>query len=169
MPSSTTATTYGKGPRRRRPGHAEGQGPPRDGRRQRHAGHQGLLDHHLAPQGGRRDVVVFYGGYYPEAGLFVRQAKDQGFTAKFMSGDALASAEFGNLAGPASDGVYMTFSPDARTEPAAASAVKTFRDEKYEPEGLHALYIRGPAGLCGGGERRQVDRRREGLGRAAQR
>ena len=82
---------------------------------------------------------VFYGGYYPEAGLFVRQARDQGFKARFMSGDAMASAEFGNLAGPASNGVLMTFSPDARTDPAAAAAVKKFHDENYDPEG-YTLY-----------------------------
>ncbi len=84
-------------------------------------------------------TFVFYGGYYPEAGLFVRQARDQGFKAKFMSGDALASAEFGNLAGTASEGVFMTFSPDARKNPQAAAAVKKFRDEHYEPEG-YTLY-----------------------------
>ena len=82
---------------------------------------------------------VFYGGYYPEAGLFVRQAREQGFDAKFMSGDGIASADFANVAGPAANGVYMTFSPDERKNPTAAAAVKTFRDEHYEPEG-YTLY-----------------------------
>ena len=82
---------------------------------------------------------VFYGGYYPEAGLFVRQAREQGFKARFMGGDGIAAADFGNVAGSASDGVFMTFSPDARKNPMAAAAVKTFRDEHYEPEG-YTLY-----------------------------
>ena len=84
-------------------------------------------------------TFVFYGGYYPEAGLFVRQAKEQGFGAKVMSGDGIAAADFANVAGPASDGVMMTFSPDERANPQAVAVVKTFRDEHYEPEG-YTLY-----------------------------
>jgi branched-chain amino acid transport system substrate-binding protein len=82
---------------------------------------------------------VFYGGYYPEAGLLVRQSREQGFKATFMSGDGIAAADFANVAGPASDGVLMTFSPDERSSPEAAAVVKTFRDEHYEPEG-YTLY-----------------------------
>ena len=82
---------------------------------------------------------VFYGGYYPEAGLFVRQAREQGFDARFMSGDGIAAVDFGNVAGPASNGVLMTFSPDERSNPQAAAVVKTFREERYEPEG-YTLY-----------------------------
>lgn len=82
---------------------------------------------------------VFYGGYYPEAGLFVRQAREQGFAAKFMSGDGIAAADFSSVAGPASNGVLMTFSPDERSNPQATAVVKKFREEHYEPEG-YTLY-----------------------------
>jgi branched-chain amino acid transport system substrate-binding protein len=82
---------------------------------------------------------VFYGGYYAEAGLFIRQAREQGLEAKIMGGDGIAATELGSIAGKASDGLLMTFYPDPRNNPKAASIVKAFRDAKYEPEG-YTLY-----------------------------
>jgi branched-chain amino acid transport system substrate-binding protein len=83
--------------------------------------------------------MIFYGGYFAEAGLFVRQAHEQGLKAKFMGGDGIAASEFASIAGPASDGVYMTFYPDPRNNAGAAAIVKSFRDRHYEPEG-YTLY-----------------------------
>jgi branched-chain amino acid transport system substrate-binding protein len=82
---------------------------------------------------------VYVGGYVAEAGLLVRQARDQGVTATFMGGDGIAANEFGAIAGPASDGFLMTFYPDPRESASAAPIVKAFRDSKYEPEG-YTLY-----------------------------
>lgn len=82
---------------------------------------------------------VFYGGYYSEAGLLVRQAKEQGLNATFMGGDGIASNEFAGIAGPASDGFLMTFYPDPREIKSAASVIQAFRDQKFEPEG-YTLY-----------------------------
>lgn len=82
---------------------------------------------------------VFYGGYFAEAGLLLRQAREQGLKATFMGGDGVAATEFGSIAGPASDGFLMTFYPDPRNNPGAAAIVKSFRDAKYEPEG-YTLY-----------------------------
>lgn len=82
---------------------------------------------------------VFYGGYFPEAGLLLRQAREHGLKATFMGGDGVAAAEFGSIAGPASDGFLMTFYPDPRNNPTAAGVVKAFRDAHYEPEG-YTLY-----------------------------
>ena len=84
-------------------------------------------------------AVIFYGGYFPEAGLLVRQMKQQGLDATLMSGDGIATTEFAGVAGPASDGVLMTFYPDPRNNPKAAPIVKAFRDAHYEPEG-YTLY-----------------------------
>ena len=82
---------------------------------------------------------VFYGGYFSEAGLLVRQAREQGLKAIFMGGDGIAATEFASIAGPASDGVLMTFYPDPRDNPAAAPVIQAFRDQKFEPEG-YTLY-----------------------------
>ena len=83
--------------------------------------------------------LIYYGGYYSEAGLLVRQAHEQGLKAPLMGGDGIGEATFATIAGPASDGSYMTFPNDPRDDPKAAAIVKTFRDAKYEPEG-YTLY-----------------------------
>lgn len=83
--------------------------------------------------------LVYYAGYFAEAGLFVRQAREQSLTATFMGADGIASTEFAGIAGPAADGFLMTFYPDPRNNPTAAAIVKALRDSGYEPEG-YTLY-----------------------------
>jgi branched-chain amino acid transport system substrate-binding protein len=83
--------------------------------------------------------IVYDGGYHQEAGLIVRQMRDQGLKTILMAGDALADREFASIAGPASEGVLFTFGPDPRKRPAAAAIVKKFRDKGTDPEG-YVLY-----------------------------
>ncbi|WP_114391595.1 branched-chain amino acid ABC transporter substrate-binding protein [Oleisolibacter albus] len=83
--------------------------------------------------------AVYYGGYYPEAALLVRQARDQGLKAQFVSGDTLASGEFWSIAGDKGEGMAMTFSADARTLPAAQAALASLRANGPEP-GAYTLY-----------------------------
>ncbi|VVP73276.1 Leucine-specific-binding protein [Pseudomonas fluorescens] len=83
--------------------------------------------------------LVFFGGYFAEGGLLVRQAREQGLKATFMGGDGMASTEFASIAGAAGDGFLFTFYPDPRNNPKAADIVKKFRDVGYEPEG-YTLY-----------------------------
>jgi branched-chain amino acid transport system substrate-binding protein len=88
-------------------------------------------------------IDVFYvGGYHTEAGLIVRQAREQGFKAQLVSGDALVTDEFWKITGPAGEGTLMTFSPDPRKNPVAAPVVAEFRKIGYEPEG-YTLYTYG--------------------------
>ena len=83
--------------------------------------------------------AVFLGGYHTEAGLIVRQMRDQGLATVLMGGDALITQEYWSITGPAGEGTLMTFSPDPRKEPAAAEVVKRFKDKGVEPEG-YVLY-----------------------------
>lgn len=83
--------------------------------------------------------VVFLGGYHTEAGLIVRQMRDQGMNTLLMGGDALITQEYWSITGPAGEGTLMTFSPDPRKNPAAADVVKRFKDKGIEPEG-YVLY-----------------------------
>ena len=88
-------------------------------------------------------IDAFYlGGYHTEAGLMVRQAREQGFDVQLISGDALVTDEFWKITGNAGEGTLMTFSPDPRKEKSAAAVVKKFRDGGYEPEG-YTLYTYG--------------------------
>jgi len=83
--------------------------------------------------------VVYFGGLHTEAGLIIRQMRDQGLNAPLMSGDGIVSAEFVSIAGPGAEGTLMTFGPDARKNPNAQEAVKKFRAKGYEPE-AYTLY-----------------------------
>ena len=86
--------------------------------------------------------VVYVGGYHTEAGLLLRQMRDQGMTAPIVSGDALVTQEYWSITGPAGEGTLMTFSPDPRKNQKAAPIVKRFRDKGIEPEG-YVLYTYG--------------------------
>ena len=86
--------------------------------------------------------VVYVGGYHTEAGLMIRQAREQGYNVQLVSGDALVTDEYWKITGKAGQGTLMTFSPDPRKNPAAAGVVKKFRAQKYEPEG-YTLYTYG--------------------------
>jgi branched-chain amino acid transport system substrate-binding protein len=83
--------------------------------------------------------VVYLGGYHPEAGLIVRQMRDQGMKTQLVSGDALVTQEFWSITGPAGEGTLMTFPPDPRGKPEAVKVVKEFQDSGFEPEG-YTLY-----------------------------
>jgi branched-chain amino acid transport system substrate-binding protein len=88
----------------------------------------------------RADIdVVYFGGYHTEAGLIIRQMRDQGMDTILMGGDALITQEFWSITGDAGEGTLMTFSPDPRKNPAAAEVVKHFKDKGIEPEG-YVLY-----------------------------
>ncbi len=79
--------------------------------------------------------VVFLGGYYAEAGLIIRQMRDQGMKTILVGGDALVSTELGSVAGDDVEGTLMTFSPDPRKNPAAKEVVEALEKKGVNPEG----------------------------------
>ena len=83
--------------------------------------------------------TIYFGGIHTEAGLIVRQSREQGLKATFFSGDGIVTNEFAEIAGPATNGVLMTFGADPRNLPDAKEAVAAFRDSGYEPE-AYTLY-----------------------------
>ncbi len=83
--------------------------------------------------------AIYFGGYYTEAGLIVRQSKEQGLDAPLMGGDALVISDFWKITGDAGKGTLMTFPPDPRNMPSAAPVVAEFKQQGYDPEG-YTLY-----------------------------
>jgi branched-chain amino acid transport system substrate-binding protein len=79
--------------------------------------------------------VVYIGGYHPDAALMMRQSRDQGFQATFISGDAMNTAEFWSISGPGGEGLRFSDAATAINLPQAQTVVKEFRAENYEPEG----------------------------------
>src|SRR5690606_31560601 len=86
--------------------------------------------------------VLYVGGYHTEAGLMMRQMKEQGMDTVLISGDALVTDEYWAITGDAGEGTLMTFSPDPRKNPDAAPLVEKFRAKGVEPEG-YTLYTYG--------------------------
>ncbi|MBW8268948.1 branched-chain amino acid ABC transporter substrate-binding protein [Caldovatus aquaticus] len=83
--------------------------------------------------------VIYIGGYHTEAGLILRQAKEQGMNVTLIGGDALVTQEFWQITGAAGEGTLMTFSSDPRRRPQAAEVVQRFRARNIDPEG-YVLY-----------------------------
>lgn len=84
--------------------------------------------------------LVFFGGIYPEAGLLVRQAKELGIKAPFMSGDGTIDPKFIEITGPeAAEGTYLTFSPDPNTIPTARDFIKNYT-AKFGEIGPYSIY-----------------------------
>ncbi|WP_232697239.1 branched-chain amino acid ABC transporter substrate-binding protein [Brevibacillus daliensis] len=52
--------------------------------------------------------MIYFGGYYAEAGILIKQLRDKGFKGVFMGADGLDSAEMFKIAGPAAEGVVFT-------------------------------------------------------------
>jgi branched-chain amino acid transport system substrate-binding protein len=86
--------------------------------------------------------ILYYGGYHTEAGLIVRQMRDQGMDTVLISGDALVTDEYWSITGDLGEGTLMTFSPDPRKNPVAQPVVEKMRAKGVEPEGYN-LYTYG--------------------------
>jgi branched-chain amino acid transport system substrate-binding protein len=52
--------------------------------------------------------VLYFGGIYNEGGLIVKQARELGLKAVFLSGDAVQSPEYFKIAGESAEGSYIT-------------------------------------------------------------
>ena len=113
--------------------------------------------------------VVYVGSYHNEVGLMVKQSREQGFKAQFVSEDATVTDELWKVSGPAAEGLLMTFAPDPMANPAAKRVVDAFKTENYNPEG-YTLYAYAAfqvwaaaakaAGSTDGAEGRRADPRK---------
>jgi len=90
----------------------------------------------------KRISILYYAGYHAEAGLIVRQMREQRLTTRMVSGDALVTQDFWRITGKMGEGTLMTFSPDPRKNPKAAPLVAVFKAQGYSAEG-YTLYTYG--------------------------
>jgi branched-chain amino acid transport system substrate-binding protein len=80
--------------------------------------------------------ALYFAGYTAEAGVIIRQARGRGYDLQMIGSDALTTEYFSQVAGPAAVGVRFVSYADPRTNEEAATIVKRFRADGYEPEGL---------------------------------
>lgn len=78
---------------------------------------------------------VYFGGYHPEMGLLLRQAREQGVKATFMGPEGVGNKDVTAIAGPASEGMLVTLPADFSADPANAALVKAFADKKSDANG----------------------------------
>lgn len=83
----------------------------------------------------RKVDFVYYGGYHPELGLILRQAREQGLTARFMGPEGVGNKDISAIAGEASEGLYVTLPSDFAAVPANAGLVQAFKDINEDPSG----------------------------------
>jgi branched-chain amino acid transport system substrate-binding protein len=83
--------------------------------------------------------LVYVGGYYADSGLMIREGATQGFTPQWFSEDAAVTSALWQVAGPAAEGMLMTFPPPAETSAAASSAVAELKAKNEDPTG-YVLY-----------------------------
>jgi branched-chain amino acid transport system substrate-binding protein len=77
--------------------------------------------------------AVFYGGYYTEAGLLVKQLRQAGWKGTFMSGDGAEDPAFVKVAGQAGDGAILS----APAAPAPADFATKVKDDTGSEAGLY--------------------------------
>ncbi|TCO81069.1 amino acid/amide ABC transporter substrate-binding protein (HAAT family) [Plasticicumulans lactativorans] len=85
--------------------------------------------------------AVYFGGLHSEAGPLVRQLREQGMNAPFISGDGIVDEAFVTAAGGPqyAKGVYMTFGADPRKLPSSKAVVDELQKKGLKSEG-YVLY-----------------------------
>ena len=86
--------------------------------------------------------VIYLPGYYSEAGLIIKQARDLGITAPFLGGDGFDSPTLLELAGASAlNDVYFTNHYSSIDEdPTVQDFIKAFKEAKgAEPSAFNAL------------------------------
>lgn len=78
---------------------------------------------------------VYYGGYHPELGLILRQSREQGFDVGFMGPEGVGNKEISSIAGPASEGLYVTLPADFTAIAANAGLVEAFKAKGEDASG----------------------------------
>lgn len=77
---------------------------------------------------------VYFGGYHPEAGLLLKQMREQGVEAPLIGGDGYNTSELWSIAGTAAEGTLFTNPVDVRNNPDAQAAIKALKDQNIPPE-----------------------------------
>ena len=94
-----------------------------------------------------RPDVVYFGGVFREAAYLLRQLRQAGVQAAFVSGDAVLDPEFVKLAGDdVAAGAYLTFAPDPRLRDSARLMIHRY-ELRYGTLGPYVLYVYDAVGV----------------------
>ncbi|GAA0263268.1 branched-chain amino acid ABC transporter substrate-binding protein [Actinomadura nitritigenes] len=87
-----------------------------------------------------RPDVLYFTGYYAEAGLLMKQRRQLGLKFTLMGGDATTDATVLKTAGSAADGYIATTAPLAKDLPAAAGFVSAYKAKNGADPGPFSVY-----------------------------
>ena len=117
--------------------------------------------------------VVFFGGYYEEAGQLKKQLADAGVEAQFISGDGALDVGFIEAAGDAAEGAILScpcyFASEAAEDPAIAEFATAYEELNgnvpgtYSTEAFDAANILMNGILAGNTDRESLFAYVEGL------
>jgi len=82
---------------------------------------------------------VYYGGYHPELGLLMRQAREQGLTARFMGPEGAGNPDINAIGGAAVEGMLLTLPANFAAHAENAEIVKAFTDKNRNAAGAFQL------------------------------
>ncbi len=82
---------------------------------------------------------VYYGGYHPELGLILRQARQADLNATFMGPEGVGNKDINTIAGEASEGLLVTLPPSFDEKEENQELVKAFQDKGEDPSGPFVL------------------------------
>ncbi|OLY42767.1 branched-chain amino acid transport system substrate-binding protein [Bartonella apis] len=77
---------------------------------------------------------VYFGGYHPEAGLLLKQMREQGLEAPLIGGDGFNTSELWSIAGNAAEGTMFTNSVDVKSNPDAQETINALKAQNIPPE-----------------------------------
>jgi len=78
---------------------------------------------------------VYFGGYYPEMGQILRQARAAGLKTQFMGPEGVGNSSLSNIAGAASEGMLVTLPKRYDQVPANQPIVDALKAKKQDPTG----------------------------------
>jgi len=78
---------------------------------------------------------VYFGGYYPEMGQILRQAKQAGLNIQFMGPEGVGNSSLSNIAGAASEGMLVTLPKRYDQVPSNQPIVAELKAKKLDPTG----------------------------------
>ena len=96
---------------------------------------------------------VYYGGYHPEMGQILRQARAAGLKTQFMGPEGVANVSLSNIAGESAEGLLVTKPKNYDRVPANKPIVDAIKAKKQDPSGALRLdHLRSTAVSAGGSE-----------------
>lgn len=84
-------------------------------------------------------TVLYFGGVWPQGAEFLKEMRQAGMNATFVSGDGCFDPTFIKTVGPAAEGALMAFIPDQEKIPTAKPIVDAYK-RKYGEIGPYSLY-----------------------------